>query len=108
MEQQLADEILQRLGRIEGKVDTLMTQQSDLDNDVQLLTTAFATLATGVTALTSYIASLVAGEQPVDLTQLDTLAQAAAGNVQAVTALLPAPATTDTSGTSAAPAETAS
>jgi len=83
-------QIIARLTRIEQKVDKIMSEQSQIDTDVQEIQAAFATLASDVTALTSYIASLVAGQQPVDLSQLDQLAQAAAGNVQAVTSLLPA------------------
>ena len=73
-----------------------MSQQSGLDADVATLTTALGQVATDVTALTTYIASLVSGEQTLDLSQLDTLAQGAAATVAGLTALVPAAPTTTT------------
>jgi hypothetical protein len=90
---QKLDGIMWMLIGLTRKVELLMTEQAEINSDVATITAAFATLAQTVTALTAYIQSLVAGEQSADLSQLDALAQAAAGNVQAVTSLLPAPAT---------------
>lgn len=88
-----------RLASIDKKLGAIMTQQDDLNLDIATLTTALGQVETDVTALTTYIASLVAGEQTLDLSQLDTLAQGANATVAGLTALVPAPAPTPTTPT---------
>ncbi len=79
-------------------------QQQDLDADVTTIQEVLADVVTQTgnltaanTALTAYIQQLVAGEQTLDLTQLDQLAQAATAAQQgldpavaAAAALVPA------------------
>lgn len=99
-------EIRAGFATLNRKADQMSEQQQDLDADVQTLTgvvgdvaTQSTQVGTDLTAITAEIAALqqqVADGQPVDLTQLDSLAQAAVSTqqgldtqVQALTAAVP-------------------
>lgn len=95
-------------------------QQADLDQDVTLIGNALTDVvaqttknSASVAALTTYIQQLVAGDSQLDLSALDALAQAAAGDataldasVASVGALVPTATATPApaSGTGTAPA----
>jgi hypothetical protein len=88
----IIDRLWAHVHSLESKVEALMSQQSELNADVATIAAALGQVETDVTSLTSYIASLVANEQPLDMSQLDTLAQTAASTVSGLTALVPSQA----------------
>ena len=90
--------IERKLDELQGKVDAIMTQQDDLNADVQALTTALADVTTQTgnvvnltTQIQAEIAALQAGNPALDLTALDSLAgqasQVSAALDSAVTSL---------------------
>ena len=98
-------EILNRLGRIEKKVDKLMTEVSQTQTDINNAVTVFGGILTDLQAQTSTlvtdvqnIAALIADGQPVTTAALNSLVAGAQAidtavdsAVESVTALAPPP-----------------
>jgi lipopolysaccharide export system protein LptA len=88
------DQILAALNTVNRKLDVLMSQQDELNTDVQALQQADVEIGQDTDALTAEIADLKAkvdAGQPVDLSGLDAIAASLKVKTDALHALVPAP-----------------
>ena len=89
------DQLLKAITTINLKLDVLMSQQDNLDTDVQAIQAALVTLADDTAAVALELDALkkqVAANEPVDLTGLDGAVATLKARVAAVGSLVPAPA----------------
>jgi len=77
---------------IDKKADQLMTQQNELDTDVQTIEAGVANLGTAATALQDQIAALKLANPTLDLTALDKAAADVTGAVSTIAAIATPPA----------------
>jgi|HubBroStandDraft_5_1064220.scaffolds.fasta_scaffold07161_4 DNA-binding FrmR family transcriptional regulator len=87
---QLLNRVLQRLDVIEGKVDTLMSAQSDVDAAVAALNEFLSDVAEQITAIQ---AELTADGTPVDTSALNAVIAQVPAVQEALDALAPATTT---------------
>jgi hypothetical protein len=83
------DKILAAINTINLKLDVLMSQQDNLDTDVQTIEAGVASLGTAAAAITAEIAALKEANPALDLTKLDKAAADLSGAVTTVAALAP-------------------
>ncbi len=81
--------LLERLNELHAKVDILMTQQDDLNADVQTIEAGVAALGTAAQAIQAEIDALKQANPALDLTGLDKAAADLSGAVSSVQALAP-------------------
>ena len=89
------DQVLAAITTVSRKLDVLMSQQSEIDADVQAIDQADTDLAAAVTAIQADIADLnakIAAGQPVSLTALDAKVASLKTMVATVAAIAPPPA----------------
>ena len=89
------DQVLAAVRMANQKLDVLMTQQDDINADVQAIDQADTDLAAAVTAIQADIADLnakIAAGQPVSLTALDAKVASLKTMVATVAAIVPPPA----------------
>jgi predicted nucleic acid-binding Zn-ribbon protein len=83
-------QILAAITVVNKKLDALMTQQDDIDADVQTLGQEETDLATASTAIEDEIAALKAANPALDLTALDAKVASLKTAVSGVAAIAPA------------------
>lgn len=89
------DQLFKAINTINLKLDVLMSQQDNLDTDVQAIQAALVTLADDTAAVGLELDALkaqVAANEPINLTGLDGAVATLKARVAAVGALAPPPA----------------
>ena len=89
------DQLLKAITTANLKLDVLMSQQDNLDLDVQAIQDTLITLQGDTGAISAELDALraqIAAGQPVDLTGLDSAVATLKARVAAVGALVPPPA----------------
>ena len=82
-------QLLTQLGIINQKLDVLMSQQDEINTDVQAIEAGVAQLNTAATAIQAEIDALKAANPALDLSALDKAAADLTGAVSAVAAIAP-------------------
>lgn len=86
------DQVLAAITTVSRKLDVIMSQQDDINADVQALDQAVTDLGTAASAIEAEIASLKAANPALDLTALDTAVGSLKTAVSGVAAIAPPPA----------------
>lgn len=86
------DQILAAINTVNKKLDVLMSQQDDLNADVQAVQQAVTDLGTAATAIETEIAALKAANPALNLTALDAQVGALKTAVSGVAAIAAPPA----------------
>ena len=86
------DQILAAITTINRKLDVIMSQQDEINADVQAVSQAVTDLGTAATAIEAEIAALKGANPALDLGPLDAAVSSLKTAVSGVTAIAPPPA----------------